>query len=69
MSSAMDYLAIGAISVAALAIYSQQQKNSHQRKIDNKVDPPPTIRTPVGGYNFWYGYFPSTGSSNKNSIL
>jgi hypothetical protein len=71
--SLLNYLGLGAIVVFFCSLCKNKDKTGHSRTVPNVVEPPPTVRDPIGGHSIFYGYFGRTNtapsSHNKNSIL
>lgn len=71
--STLEFVGAGAIGVLLyMMVSNNNNRGPNVKRVDNKVEPPPIIRTPVGGYSNWYGYVPGSDPNqnhNKNSIL
>lgn len=76
-SDSLSVLGYGALIVGGVLLYDQYQKNKqvntgNHRKVDNKTaTPPPTVRTPMGGWNSVTGYFDNWfyGGRRENNHL
>ena len=64
--SSVAVLSLGAIALFLASMWKNKDRMGHSRNVNNVVQPPPTIRDPIGGNSIFYGYFGRTNTAPNN---